>query len=71
MSSLGIVMTIALVAGGLTVILSTIGLVIDHRRSVAREREYRRHNASSINAKTILSYKTKLQNDADRYRRRA
>ena len=71
MGSLGIIMMAALIAGSITIVVSTIGLIVDHKKNQARNREKRRQQISAINSRTILTYKENLRNDAERYRRRA
>ena len=71
MSDLSIIMMVALIAGGITVVVSTIGLIVDHKRNQAKNRERRRQQVSAVNSRTILTYKENLKNDAEHYRRRA
>ncbi|MCQ2415719.1 MAG: hypothetical protein MJ063_06745 [Lachnospiraceae bacterium] len=71
MNNLGIIMMVALIAGSITVVVSTIGLIVDHKRNKAKNREKRRQQISAINSRTILTYKENLRADAEHYRRRA
>ena len=71
MNDLGIIMMVALIAGSLTVVVSTIGLIVDHKRNKAKNREKRRQQISAINSRTILTYKENIRADAEHYRRRA
>ena len=69
MNNLGIIMMVALIAGSITVVVSTIGLIVDHKRNKAKNREKRRQQISAINSRTILTYKENLRADAEHYRR--
>ena len=71
MNNLGIIMMVALIAGSITVVVSTIGLIVDHKRNKAKNREKRRQQISAVNSRTILTYKENLRADAEHYRRRA
>ncbi len=71
MNNLGIIMMVALIAGSITIVVSTIGLIVDHKRNKAKNREKRRQQISAINSRTILTYKENLRADAEHYRRRA
>ncbi len=71
MNDLGIIMMVALIAGSITVVVSTIGLIVDHKRNKAKNREKRRQQISAVNSRTILTYKENLRVDAEHYRRRA
>lgn len=71
MSNLGIVMMAAIIAGCITVVASTIGLIVDYKKNQAKNREKRRQHISAYNSRTILTYKEHEKADAERYRRRA
>lgn len=71
MSSVGMVMMVAVIAGGITMVVSAIGLIVDHKRSQEKNRERRRQQVSSVNSRTILTYKAHLREDAEKYRKRA
>ena len=71
MASLSTIMMIALLAGCVTMVASTIGLIIDHRKNAERNRENRRQHISEINSRRIINYKSGIREDAEKYRRRA
>lgn len=71
MSNLGIIMMVAIIAGSVTIVVSTVGLIIDYKKNQAKNREKRRQQISAYNSRAILTYKENLKNDAERYRRRA
>lgn len=71
MSTLSIVMMMAFIAGALTIIVSTIGLISDRKKSRAAKLEQRRQHISENMVRTVMGYKAQQAQEAGRYTRRA
>ena len=71
MNNLSTIMMIALITGAVTIVASTIGLVIDHRRNVAKMRERRRQDPSRNTVRTIMGNSSSYMYNTENYRRRA
>ena len=71
MSTLSIMMMIAFIAGALTIIVSTIGLISDRKKSREAKLERKRQHISDNMVRTVMGYKAQQARETGRYTRRA
>lgn len=69
--TLSIVMMMAFIAGAITIIVSTIGLISDKKKSRAAKLEHRRQHISENMVRTVMGYKEQQVQENGRYVRRA
>lgn len=71
MGTLSIVMMMAFIAGAITIIVSTISLISDRRKSHEAKLEHRRQHVSENMVRTVMGYKAQQAQETGRYTRRA
>lgn len=64
-------MMMAFVAGAITIVVSTIGLIFDRKKSQKAKLEQRRQHISENMVRTVMGYKAEQAHDIGRYTRRA
>lgn len=71
MDTLSIVMMMAFIAGALTIIVSTLSLISDRKKSREAKLERRRQNVSENMVRTVMGYRAQQAQETGRYTRRA